>query len=514
MEARTEHEIRIEDALRRAIGTSPAERDKTFYEHGGDSLGFVRFVLALSDHYDDSALERASPDIPLRELGRILGDSPARAAQPAARSGFTVGPVQVTANRHSFIGRIPGKFPNWISVSQLYSVASPYDRSFAQSSVRHLLEQLDGLRLELDLVGGKWRQELRAAPDAFVEAEQPDEPVLSDGFILAEVRKAAAAIRPQSSPIKILFFSSRDRQSFSYVFVVHHALIDARSKAIAEPFLASTYLALQRGEAPPAPSRLSYQSFCEGYLEDAERRTTDGLDYWRQFPWYALPANPQLRPPVGGPTSQVVEDFAIGNYEAVARRFAGRAGVPLSHACLAAIARAYGDWTGEEWLSLALVMNGRGPVPGRPDPTGTVGWISELVPFLIPTTLPPGETVALASERVKQLDSLGRTYGYLRYLTPDMEIRREFSNHPDPAISLNLLLGAKPDPGSQEFTQRDFGWDHQWTGELVYPVSGGLTNSASGIRLSWETDGTRYTLADLRQFSGRCALAFRALFEL
>ena len=504
-------------ALRSVLPQAELDPARSFFEHGGDSLAFVSFVLNLAVHIAEDRLESVRPDRPLGELLHLFEESTPAAGAAAPGAGdiparARSGPVPMTSNRHAFLFRMPTKLDSWIIVSDLYEIDLPFVAERFHATIAAALAAFDGLRLRIRRSAAGFEQEIVpldsvAAADlvTLVDAAEGD----GDEALRRCAQRVTAEVTLGDAPFRVVVLRPAGRPGFGFVAICHHALIDAISNRVLRGFIVEAYRALSGAAEPAAPDAITYSRYCELYYEDCERRRERGLEYWRRQPWHDIAADP-LAPAsarAAGSSEEVAAFIAVPDFPAFCSTLRRSTGHTLETLAVAAIARAYGLATGRTHLCLGLVAHGRGSLPGGADARRTLGWITEVVPVVLATSEAASRDLDDIQDRMRESDRHGRLYGYLRHLDPNEEIRLEFERHPYPNMTLNILLAE----GGQgpAYPRRSFGWDHDWHGERPFPMSGGLVGSADGVRLSWDFDIGLVAKPDVAHFLDRCEAALR-----
>jgi hypothetical protein len=489
-------------------------RDKTFYEHGGDSLSFVSFILVLALHVPEERLAQVRPDRPLRELLTLCSAGHAAAFEPNGSiireepPPKSTGSLPMTANRHAFLFRMLSQLDTWITVSDLYEIDLPFNELVFQRAVETALTSFDGLRLRLRRCGGRFEQEI-------VPLESVHAPALittlqdhADCALRDAVKQSVEAVTLSETPFRLVVAVAPDASSFGFVVVCHHVLTDAISNGVVRRFIVEAYQAFARSAQPAPPQSIDYSQYCELYLCDCRRRRAQGLEYWRSQPWSrielgALGSSRGVE--ATGESHEVSADLIIPEFGAFCSALRIATGFSVEMVAIAAIAQGYYQSTGRSHLCLGLVGHSRASLPGAADARYTVGWLTEVVPILLSAHPGANDRLAEVGERMLEAERYGRLYGYLRHLDPDTLVRDEFGDHPDPNMTLNILTAG----GGSPLARRSFGWDHGWRGERVFPLSGGLVGLAGGLRLSWDFDPAAVPIADAERFLEASANSLR-----
>src|SRR5207302_6279815 len=108
---------------------------------------------------------------------------------------------------------------------------------------------------------------------------------------------------------------------------------------------------------------------------------------------------------------------------------------------LTALALACQDCFGSAGLAIELEEHGRQALFADVDLSRTVGWFTSLFPLVLEVGSQPEplEALRMTRSQLRRLPERGIGYGLLRYLHPDVEIRRRLQEQGQPAVSFNYL---------------------------------------------------------------------------
>jgi hypothetical protein len=182
----------------------------------------------------------------------------------------------------------------------------------------------------------------------------------------------------------------------------------------------------------------------------------------------------------------------------------------LEHCILAAIARAFGTWRGHEAIQLALVMHGRTEEGIAGPPERAVGWISETVPIVLPTT---GALPYLVEDTRRQLEAaarMGRAFGVLRHVSAAGGAAAEFVRScPEPEISLNINLGHPWTPRVGDRVEVEAAGpaltliDPET--QRVFLLSCGVFRRDGRLQFAWDFSRLVFSEEDVRRFARLCS---------
>jgi amino acid adenylation domain-containing protein/non-ribosomal peptide synthase protein (TIGR01720 family) len=249
-----------------------------------------------------------------------------------------------------------------------------------------------------------------------------------------------------SGPLaRALLFRLAGTQPARLLLVCHHLIIDTVSWRIVLQELSQSYERLCQ-ELPllPLPTSSSYQEWAQCLLDYVQ---TDAMQQQAAF-WLnqALPPSSlPLDEPTGGNQEAWVENMerhlSVQDTQALLHQVPQRMHASVEEMLLAALALACSDCFGSTCLAIDLEGHGREALVAQLDLSGTIGWFTSLFPLRLEVGLQPEPLAALRTIKslLRRIPQRGISYGLLRYLHPDPQLRASLQEQPQPAISFNYL---------------------------------------------------------------------------
>jgi len=112
----------------------------------------------------------------------------------------------------------------------------------------------------------------------------------------------------------------------------------------------------------------------------------------------------------------------------------------INDALLVALAQSLAAWTGSGAVRFDLEGHGREPLFGEVDLTRTVGWFTSIFPVRIEVgSWEAGEALKSVKEQLRRIPHNGLSYGLLRYLSDDPEVKEQLSALPCSDVSFKYL---------------------------------------------------------------------------
>lgn len=305
------------------------------------------------------------------------------------------------------------------------------------------------------------------------------------------------------------------------MFVIHHLLSDEFSTRIIIKDFFALYDTNKKGQKYVMPSKTlslaDYSSYSTFYWNN---RTNEVVSYWRSLPWKNVTDVPTDYPPEN---SYNIEEFTtllvrtiptenFGSNREYANKF------NILEILLCAIGLAYHDWTKQDILSIKLLFLGREIFTEEIDLSRTVGWICEFIPILLQPTLSLQDFLTNTQIQIKKANMIGKSFGVMKYLSDNQDIINEFSQYPEPQISLNFLLNFTEDDNELQALpnlEKNYNFLREKPDtERAFLISGGAFFRDQMFHLSWDFSSKIFNEETIDNFTNKCLKEFVKLSKL
>jgi len=420
-----------------------------FFHLGGDSILSIQ-VVARARQSGLLLTPRQIFEHPTIAALASVGEA---IAQTSDEQGRITGEVLLTPIQRWFFEQNYPAPAHW-NMSLLLEPNERLDRSLVESTVAHLLEHHDVLRLRFIKEDGVWRQSIAGGEEArrcvrFVDLSG-----------LAALESAIDATQREldlsEGPVIRVVLFDLGAAGQRLLFVVHHLVIDGVSWRILLEDWEHVYRQLQSREQVTLPSRTtSFQRWAERLDQLAQSpEVLKELDYWKALcgplrisAISALTKDSQRRDRRDRRDTQ----RAAENTEGSSRTFTVSLStddtnallhhVPrlyhtrIDDALLTALARAFAA----DELLVELEKHGREELFEDVDLSRTAGWFTSAFPVLLKSQGMLGDALKYTKEQLRRIPHGGVGYGLLRYLCRDEEAARQMRALPRPDVSFNYL---------------------------------------------------------------------------
>jgi non-ribosomal peptide synthase protein (TIGR01720 family) len=193
------------------------------------------------------------------------------------------------------------------------------------------------------------------------------------------------------------------------------------------------------------PKTTSYKAWAEKLTEYAQSDAARAeLDYWQSLAEgriVPLPIDYADGQNTHATTQTAVISLSEEETRALLHEVPAAYGTEINDVLLAALARTFARWTGNNQLLVDLEGHGREELIAGVDLSRTVGWFTSLYPvrLKLPVNEAPGEALKAVKEQLRRVPSRGVGFGILRWLSRDETITRRLSELPQPEVVFNYL---------------------------------------------------------------------------
>ncbi|HSE18131.1 MAG TPA: amino acid adenylation domain-containing protein [Pyrinomonadaceae bacterium] len=409
-------------------------RHDNFFHLGGDSILSIQVVARarqsgllltprqIFEHPTIAALARTGEAISQTtdEQGRIAGD-------------VLLTPIQ----RWFFEQNFPA--PAHWNMSLLLEPNERLDLPLVESTVAHLLEHHDALRLRFVRENKGWRQFIAGSEEGCVRG------VDLSGLKGAALESAGEATQKNlnlsEGPVLQVVLFDLGSAGQRLLFVIHHLVVDGVSWRILLEDWERVYRQLQANERVTLPAKTTsfqrWASRLDHLAQGPEVRRE--LDYWKATSGCLDLCGPLTAENTEGSSRTFTVSLSLDETDALLQHVPGIYHTRIDDALLTALARAFQRGTGADALLVELEKHGREELFEDVDLSRTVGWFTSAFPVLLKSQGTLAEALKSTKEQLRRIPHGGLCYGLLRYLCRDEEVAREMSVLPRAEVSFNYL---------------------------------------------------------------------------
>ncbi|MEE8525225.1 MAG: amino acid adenylation domain-containing protein, partial [Thermoanaerobaculia bacterium] len=447
---RNEVEEKLQEIWSRVLKVDRVGVDDNFFDLGGDSILSIQIVARASRVGLRLEPRQMFEHQTIAELATATGASAAEGATSVdAEQGLVTGALPLTPiHRWLFEQNLPA--PEHFNQALLFELRRRLPPALLAAACRRMVAHHDALRLRFTASDEAWRAEIAPLDrDASwlhldLRALPPERRPDVVEAVAAEIQAGFDLAGPL---FRALLFDLGDGDAQRLLLVGHHSLVDGVSwRILSEDLerLCDGLLAGRPVELPPKTT--SFQRWAEALVEHAAgAEVAAEAAFWQTQA--AAPEIPRL--PVDGEggedleaaSRQVADALPAADTNALLRETAAAYSNTVEEILLTALVEACGGWTGSRRLLIDLEGHGRESIAAGLDVSRTVGWFTTVYPVLfdLQAAGEPGAALMAVKEQLRQVPGRGISYGLLRHLAPDGDLRRELGRQPRAEISFNYL---------------------------------------------------------------------------
>ncbi|HEX4716141.1 MAG TPA: amino acid adenylation domain-containing protein, partial [Ktedonobacteraceae bacterium] len=423
-----------------------------FFALGGDSILSLSLVAQARQAGLQLTVKQLFQAPTIAQLSQLVTPLGLSGAEPRPQPGRSAGALSLTPIQRWFFEQ---HFVNPHHWNQAFLLQGP-----AELAVPRLEQALQWVLGQHDVFRLRFVQPAPDAPEDWQASYLPQyEPVPFQVVDLRELpdeqqascmqeccNQEQASLHLGAGPLaRAMLFHLAGAQPWRLLLVSHHLVIDTVSWRILLGELSWAYERLLQGEPlEPVAASSSFQQWAQHLQDYAQSEALQQeVAFWLQ---QSPPAAPLLLDePAGdqheGLVQHIEQHVDREETHALLREVAQRTRASVEEVLLSALALAYSDCFGSPSLAIDLEGHGREDLFADVDLSRTVGWFTTLFPLVLEVGPQPEPLAALRATKatLRHIPQRGISYGLLRYLHADPELRARLQEQPQPAVSFNYL---------------------------------------------------------------------------
>ncbi len=442
---RTSVETALTQIWAELLETEKVSIHDNFFELGGDSIISIQAIALANQIGLRLTPKQIFEHQTIAKLAAVVEINHTFTSE----QGLVIGAMPLTPIQHSFFAQNLPELHHW-NQSVLLELQREIDPKQLEEGINHLLQHHDVLRSHFYQEAEKWQvQTSESIPEILftpVDFSHLSEAKQKIALKTTCIKLQASLNLSAGKLIQVTLFNLGKNQPNRLLIVIHHLVIDGVSWRILLADLSTALAQLNRGQTIQLPPKTtSFKQWAERLqkYEQTEQLKTE-LNYW------CCTSRKQIKP-------LPVDDAEGINTEAVARTVsvclsetetkALLQEVPAAYhtqindILLAALVKAFAEWTGESQLLVNLEGHGREDIFPNLNLSRTVGWFTSVFPVLL--QLEPAnsanELIATIKEQLHQIPNHGIGYGILRYLSRDRTVSQALAAMPQAEVCFNYL---------------------------------------------------------------------------
>ena len=416
------------------------------------------------------------------------------------------GLIPTLANRYSYLSHRQRNFDDWVACCEPVVLESHFDDALLASALQYVVSRFDALRTEvvrddegmfLESVSESSGLENYFAIRCPSRVRAADFPV----WISKTVGEFRAGMDMRRGKIRLLCIRGCPDSHDRLVLMIHHVAADGVSLRIVSNAL-FRYLSL--GGCPDERPAPKYTAFATAYHEVNKARANEQYRYWNTLPWDAVGTS-RLDIDVDHPDNiERYSSFVECESNIDVQSLMKDANVTLLDRMVVATGRAYQRVFGGRYCAIAVLHHGRKSYNGV-GAAGTVGWISDVIPYVVDGFCSGREALEAAAAHGTRTGGTPGSFAYLKYFgTESISLR----GVPRPQISLNYAPGSKYPYDYWGVGREDVPGMLQTRSagstQRVYLLSAGAWTQGDRVKLRWDYSSKLFDEDRIARFTRAC----------
>lgn len=415
-----------------------------FFALGGDSILSIQVVAKAQQVGLKLTPKQLFQHQTIAELALVVE----AITPPRNEAECVTGTLPLTPIQHRFFEQVQTHPHHW-NQAVLLELNQPLNLNLLEQAVFHLLSHHDALRLRFEQTRAGWKQAYvdlnNGIPVERVDLT-PISPAERQSVIETESATWQTRLHLAQGPLlRVVWFDSGEISSSRLLLIVHHLVVDGVSWRILLDDLQTAYSQLQQGQTVTLPPKTaSFQQWANQLQEDAQSGAIQqDFQYWqrRQQDIVPLPRDFSGEQNWVSTAQTVMLSLSAQDTETLLHQIPAAYPIQVQEVLLTALVQTITAWMGTSSLLVDLEGHGRHSRSDLLDLSRTVGWFTAIFPVYLDLgdATSPGTALTRIKDQFRQIPNHGLSYGLLRYLAADADLRQPMRSLPAAEIVFNYL---------------------------------------------------------------------------
>ncbi|MCG8672138.1 MAG: amino acid adenylation domain-containing protein [Pseudomonadales bacterium] len=244
--------------------------------------------------------------------------------------------------------------------------------------------------------------------------------------------------------IKVVIFNLGEAKASRMLVVIHHLVVDVFSWRVIVEDLQTALTQCAEGKSVELGAKTtSFKQWAEALEEFSNSNALEeDYDYWKSLLELATVDLPKDNNGSNTISSVEVVETALSaeQTQALLTKAPSCYRTEINELLLSALALTLSEWTEHENALVDLEGHGREHIADSIDISRTVGWFTSIFPLILQVKEGGlGEVIKSVKEQMRAVPMKGMSFGLLRYMHQDKEVRERLAGIPTAHISFNYL---------------------------------------------------------------------------
>lgn len=474
MEASGKEEEVLLKTWKEVLDVKSVSMNDSFFDLGGDSIKAIQVVSKLKLENMRLQVKDIFKWPTIRELAKHIEvlESVNPLEMGKVEGSLALTPIQAWFFENNF-----RNYNHW-NQSVTLQFKKRLSTHKIQSSVEHLVDMHDVLRMKFEISDGDVKQVNQSADKTYFELSHYD--LSGRNEIRDELNRISdglqATLDIQNGPVMKLGHFTTDQGDF-LIMAIHHLVVDGVSWRILLDDFKRIYESLETGDEVIAlPKTTSYKKWSYELTKFSKsNEIKKDFNHWRKIESAHVDKLPNERSAKGRPSRNTVmsvrKDLNEYATEKLLKHTNQAYNTEINHILLAALYKTIYDTFGLENILINLESHGREEFCSELDVTRTVGWFTSLYPviFNYRDKCSIKDLIIDVKDGMKKIPKNGMSYGVIKYLS---ENKYPLARKLQPEVCFNYLGQLDRDGKNSLFELSELGSNNQIgnENEMVYAL--------------------------------------------
>ncbi len=491
-----EREEIIFNVWKEVLGKDEFGVTNNFFELGGDSIIGIQIISKVRQSGLILKPVHLFQHQTIRELAAVASEGTViKAEQGLIEGTYKMLPIQKIFFEQKF-----EKENHW-NQSLLFRIEEHLNASLLEKTVLKIIEHHDALRTRKI---NEDENSLLIGSD--LDGSKHFEHIIIDGkednigkAIENICNNAQSSLNLVNGPIfKVIYIELPNNESRVFI-VAHHIAVDGVSWRILIEDFQSIYSQLSDDKEVKLPLKTS--SFNEWanilFTYSNSDKIENDINYWKKISENKTHEILEKYSGENTEESSISDNVILSEEitENLLTKVNDKYNTKINDILLTALLKSYSNWSGKRSLIVNLEGHGRENLFEDLDISRTVGWFTSIYPLFLDMkkSVSLADLIPTVKEQIRNIPNNGFTYGLLRYLSSDDELRKSLKNIENDFITFNYL--GQLDNIMNEKTlfkianeSKGFERDPKNKRESIIDITGSVVNKKLSINFSYSSN--------------------------
>ncbi|QMS92037.1 amino acid adenylation domain-containing protein [Nostoc edaphicum CCNP1411] len=428
------------------LGLEKVGINDNFFELGGDSILSLQIISKANLAGLHLTPKQLFQHQTIAKLAAVAGTI----QKISAEQNLITGSLELTPIEHWFFEQEQPE-PHYWNQAVMLEVKKRINPIVLEKVVENLQKHHDALRSRF-IKNELGLQAIIVSPDNVIPTTYLDLSALPKDQQVAQMEAMSVQLQAslnltQGPLFRVALFDQGANQPSRLLWVIHHLVVDGVSWRILIEDFQTAKEQICQDKALQLPLKTTSLKQWSSYLQEYAQLPAlrSELEYWlaiKQQPVRPIPIDFSYGNNLEKSACTLTVSLNEQETQVLLQQLPAVYQTQINDVLLTALVQIFSQWTGETSLLIDLEGHGREELFEDVDLSRTVGWFTTIFPVHLSLDSAfdsPGKALKSIKEQLRTIPNRGIGYGVLRYLSGDMEIRKQFSCLPKAEVVFNYL---------------------------------------------------------------------------